>query len=67
MAIPKTLKEIDAEKAQGLINKHAAAGTGEWEGAPFCSDFVYESGGKYKLLRPPCWQGGKWETGAVSM
>lgn len=67
MAIPKTLKEISAEKAQALIDKHTRAGTGEWESSPNHSDFVYKSGNGYKLLRPPCWAGGQWETGVVSL
>jgi len=65
-AIPKTLKEIPQEQAERLIQKHLRAGTGEWEGSPGYSDFIYEiGGGRYKLIRPGF--GGRYETGIVSM
>jgi hypothetical protein len=67
MAIPKTLREIDKESAQRLIVKHTKAGTGEWEGDKFASDFVYKCGKGYKLIRPPCGPWGSYETGMVSM
>jgi len=67
MAIPKTLKDIPADKARALIAKHEKAGTGEWEGSPGYSDFVYGKFPKLTLLRPPCCGVGPWETGRVSM
>lgn len=67
MAIPKTLREIDKDTAQRTIVRHTKAGTGEWEGARFASDFVYKCGKGYKLLRPPIGPWGSWETGMVSM
>lgn len=66
MAIPKTLKPISKEKAMALIEKHLKAGTGEWEGSPMYSDFIYGKNCRYTLLRPPVW-GGEWETGKVSL
>lgn len=42
MAIPKSLKEISESKALKIIAKHLKVGIGEWEGAPWFSDFVYE-------------------------
>lgn len=67
MAIPKTLKEIAKEKAEKLIQSHLKNGTGEWEGSPGNSDFVYKSGKGYTLIRPPCGHFGSYETGQVSM
>lgn len=67
MAIPKTLKDIDTDKARRLIVKHTNDGTGSWEGSPYCSDFVYRSGKGYKLIRPSCGSLGRYETGVVSM
>ena len=65
-AIPRTLKEIDAAKARKIIAKALRAGTGEWEGQPELSDFVYQTpSGKYMLLRKS-W-GDHWETGRVSL
>ena len=65
MAIPKTLKPITKEKALALIAKHEKAGTGEWEGSPMLSDFVYGPFPKLTLIRPSNY--GDWETGKVSM
>ena len=67
MAIPKTLKDIDNDKARLLIAKHTDDGTGSWEGSPYCSDFVYKCGKVYKLIRPPVGHWGRYETGVVSM
>lgn len=67
MAIPKTLKGIDANKAKSLVEKHLKAGTGKWESSPMYSDFVYKCGSGYKLLRPPLHPTCPWETGTVSM
>ena len=67
MAIPKTLKPIKKETALKTIAKHLKAGTGEWEGSPDYSDFVYEQGGKYKMIRPPSSRMDDYETGTVSM
>lgn len=67
MAIPKRLTEIDKQTAERTIVRHTKAGTGEWEGARFVSDFVYKYGKGYKLLRPPLGPWGSWETGMVSM
>ena len=65
-AIPRTLKDIDATKAKNIIAKALKAGTGEWEGQPELSDFVYQTAsGKYMLLRKS-W-GDHWETGRVSL
>lgn len=64
MAVPKTLKRIDKNKALALVAKHEKAGTGWWENSPMYSDFVYETAsGRQTLLRP----GYEWETGPVSM
>ena len=67
MAIPKTLREIDTDKARRLIVKHTNAGTGHWESSPYYSDFVYECGRGYKLIRPYGGSLGSYETGVVSM
>ena len=67
MAIPKTLRDIDKESAQRLIVKHTKDGTGSWESSPYYSDFVYQCGKGYKLIRPPCGPWGSYETGVVSM
>ncbi len=67
MAIPKTLKDIDTDKARRLIVKHTNDGTGSWEGSPYYSDFVYRSGKGYRLIRPSCGSLGLYETGVVSM
>lgn len=67
MAIPKTLKDIDTTKARKLIVQHTNAGTGHWEGSPYYSDFVYQSGKGFKLIRPYGGSLGRYETGAVSM
>lgn len=66
MAIPKTLKPISKEKAMALIEKHLKDGTGEWEGSPMYSDFIYGKNCRYTLLRPPTW-GEDWETGRVKL
>ena len=52
MAIPKTLKDIDTNKARKLIVQHTNAGTGYWEGSPYHSDFIYKSGKGYKIAYP---------------
>lgn len=39
MAIPKSLKRIDHQKAMNIIKKHSE---GYWEGTPFNSDFIYD-------------------------
>lgn len=65
MAIPKNLKPITEAKAKALIEKHLRNNTGWWEGAEYCSDFVYESGAKRVLLRPTFSE--DWETGTVVM
>jgi hypothetical protein len=67
MAIPKRLTPIDKQTAERTIVRHTKAGTGEWEGARFASDFVYEYRKGYRLLRPPLGPWGSWETGMVSM
>lgn len=67
MAIPKTLRRIDAAKAERLIALHLAKGDGEWEGGVGVSDFVYGGLRNMTLIRPPCWGGGDWETGRVSL
>ena len=64
MAVPKNLKKIEDSKAKALIAKHLKNNTGWWEGAVGYSDFVYEEGGKRKLIRPGF---GDWETGIVVM
>lgn len=66
MATPKNLKKIEYSKAITLIAKHLKANTGWWEGAAEYSDFVYEAGGKRKLIRPG-FSENSWETGIVSM
>ena len=66
MAIPKTLKNIDESKANKIIESRLKDGTGEWDGSPMYSDFIYKRGKAYWLIRPPCY-GGSWETGPVSM
>jgi len=65
MAIPKTLRPIEKEKAIALIEKHEKAGTGHWEGSPMYSDFVYGPLRRMMLIRPSGF--GDWETGRVSM
>lgn len=67
MAIPKTLKAIPKDKAERLVKEHLCKGDGYWESSPMYSDFIYKRGNGYQLLRPPCWAGGQWETGGVSM
>lgn len=67
MAIPKTLRDIDTDKARKLIVKHTNAGTGHWEGSPYHSDFVYQFGKSYRLIRPHGGSLGIYETGVVSM
>ena len=67
MAIPKTLRDIDTDKARRLIVKHTDDGTGAWEGSPYHSDFVYKCGNGCRLIRPSCGSLGKYETGVVSM
>lgn len=65
-AIPRSLKEIDSAKAEKLIAKHTKDGSGEWEGSPEYSDFVYQTpDGRYFMLRKGF--GNKWEHGKVSM
>lgn len=63
MAIPKTLKPIDVEKALKLIEKHTKAGTGEWEYPNQVGDFVYNTSNGMYLIRE-CF--GHYETGRVS-
>lgn len=65
MAIPKTLKQIDATKAEALIKKHLANGTGQWEYPDEVGDFVYKDGRGYWLIRKDFM--GDYETGKVSM
>ena len=67
MAVPKTLRDIDTDKARKLIVQHTNAGTGYWEGSPYHSDFIYRSGNGYRLIRPSCGSLGRYETGVVSM
>ena len=67
MAIPKTLKDIDTNKARRLIVQHTNDGSGYWEGSPYHSDFVYKCGKGYRLIRPYCGSLGSYETGMVSM
>ena len=64
MAIPESLKPISKDKALAIIAKHQKAGSGEWEGSPMYSDFVYGTFPKLILIRRCC---GTWETGRVSM
>ena len=65
MAIPKSLKPISKDKALSIIKRHQKSGTGEWEGTPMLSDFIYGTDFKLTLIRPNSW--GDWETGRVSM
>lgn len=65
MAIPKTLKRIDADKALKLIDKHTKAGTGQYEYPNNVGDFIYKSGKGYYLIRENF--NGNYETGKVSM
>lgn len=68
MAIPKSLKALDSEKAKKLIAKHLKAKTGQWEyNEPFVGDFVYRtpSGRWYLIRKISCTD--TWETGMVSM
>ena len=44
MAIPKTLKNIDESKAKKIIESRIKDGTGEWDGSPMYSDFMYTRG-----------------------
>ena len=67
MAIPKTLKDIDTNKARRLIVQHTNDGTGYWEGSPYHSDFVYKCGKGFRLIRPYGGSLGSYETGMVSM
>ena len=67
MAIPKTLKDIDTNKARRLIVQHTNDGTCCWEGSPYHSDFIYKSGKGYRLIRPHGGSLGIYETGVVSM
>ena len=67
MAIPKTLKDIDTDKARRLIVQHTNAGTGYWEGSPYYSDFIYRSGKGFRMIRPKGGSLGRYETGSVSM
>ena len=67
MAIPKTLKPITKDRAEKLIAEHLRKGDGYWEGSPNYSDFIYGKDYHLTLLRPPCWFGGEWETGKVSL
>jgi len=64
MAIPKTLRKIDVNKAETLIRKHTLAGTGAYEYPGECGDFVYQDGRGYWLIRNSF---GTYETGKVSM
>ena len=66
MAIPKSLKNIDKDKAMKIIEKQFSLGNGDWDGVPMLSDFVYKSGNGYKLIRPG-FNDNTWETGVVSM
>ena len=43
MAIPKSLKRIDHQKAMNIIKKHSE---GYWDGTPFNSDFIYDGRNK---------------------
>ena len=67
MAIPRTLRHIDTNKARRLIEKHTEDGTGSWEGSPHYSDFVYKYYNGYRLIRPYGGQNGSYETGEVIM
>lgn len=66
MAIPKTLKAIDYDKAMAIITKNLKTGNGYWEGAQMFSDFIYKAGSKHKMIRPG-FSEKTWETGIVSM
>lgn len=48
MAVPKSLKYIDKEKAMKIIDKFFEKGVNDWDGAPMFSDFVYNDKGKLK-------------------
>lgn len=65
MAIPKTLKPIDADKALKLIEKHTKDGTGQYEYADNVGDFVYKTANGYYLIRENF--NGRYETGKVAM
>lgn len=65
MAIPKTLKKLDAAKAEMLIKKHMMNGTGQWEYPDEVGDFVYKEGTGYILIRRNFV--GEYETGKVAM
>ena len=67
MATPKTLKDIDTNKARKLIVQHTNDGTSYWDGSPYYSDFVYRSGKGFKMIRPHGGSLGRYETGTVSM
>lgn len=67
MAVPKTLRHIDFDKAQALIAKHLKNDTGWWEGAVGYSDFVYETAPLKRWLIRPGFSDNSWETGKVSM
>ena len=64
MAIPKTLKPIDADKALKIIEKHIQNGTGQYEYANSTGDFIYKTKTGYYLIRN-CF--GHFETGKVVM
>lgn len=64
MAIPKTLKPLDAQKALKLIEKHTKAGTGAYERFGGFGDFIYEKGNSCYLIRQNF--DGSFETGKVS-
>lgn len=64
MAIPKTLKSIDKQKAEKIISKHLKEGTGEYEDKG-AGDFIYKTpSGRYYLIRNTF---GIYETGRVSL
>lgn len=63
MAIPKTLKPIDKEKALNLMNEHYWKGTGQYEYGD-CGDFIYEKNGRLYLIRTNF--GDRYETGEVA-
>ena len=65
MAIPKTLKPIDADKALKLIENHTKAGTGQYEYADNVGDFIYKTAKGYYLIRENF--NGRYETGKVVM
>lgn len=64
MAIPKSLKAIDATVAMATIEKFTKNGQGYWDGPVDYGDFIYPKGGKLYLIRPNF--GGRYETGVVS-